>query len=77
MMPSFRLKGRVLSKSDKTNFKNNNGQFFKIEIMDREKMTIQGIFFKEACDKFFDLISVGKIYSFENGTVKTNKFSSK
>ncbi|CAK75901.1 unnamed protein product (macronuclear) [Paramecium tetraurelia] len=76
-MRGFKIKGRITSKSDKTQFKSGKGQLFSIEIIDSEKSTIQGVFFNNQCDKFYDLIDLGKVYYFENGQVKTNRYSSK
>ncbi|CAD8063102.1 unnamed protein product [Paramecium sonneborni] len=76
-MRGFKIKGRITSKSDITPFKSGKGKLFSIEIIDADKSTIQGIFFNQACDKFFDKVEIGKVYYFENGQIKTNRYSSK
>ncbi|CAD8057033.1 unnamed protein product [Paramecium primaurelia] len=76
-MRGFKIKGRVIQKSDITPFKNNKGHLFTIEIIDSEKQTISGVFFNTICEKFYDQIEIGKVYYFENGQVKTNRYSTK
>ncbi|CAK75533.1 unnamed protein product (macronuclear) [Paramecium tetraurelia] len=76
-MRGFKIKGRITSKTDITQFKNGKGYLFTIEIIDSDKQTIQGVFFNKLCDKFYDFIDIGKVYYFENASVKTNRYSSK
>ncbi|CAD8152671.1 unnamed protein product [Paramecium pentaurelia] len=76
-MRGFKIKGRITTKTDITQFKSGKGNLFSIEIIDSEKSTIQGVFFNAQCDRFYKEIEIGKVYYFENGQVKTNRYSSK
>ncbi|CAD8116619.1 unnamed protein product [Paramecium primaurelia] len=71
----FKIRGRVILKSNITQFKSGKGQLFQIEIIDQENLTISGIFFNKQCETFFEKIEIGKVYEFENGIIKTNRKS--
>lgn len=45
--------------------------------MDSENFVIGAAFFNSACTKFYNIIEKGKVYTFETGTIKTNKYLSK
>lgn len=45
--------------------------------MDSDAFVIGAAFFNSACTKFYNIIEKGKVYTFETGTIKTNKYTSK
>ena len=66
------IKARATQKSAIRTFSNarNEGKFFKCVLVDSRGDEIQATFFNSACDKFFDIVHQGKVYSFSGGTVK-------
>ncbi len=76
----FLIKVRVTAKSDiKTWNKggNNSGKLFSADLMDGEGEEIRATFFRDAVDKYYDIIEVGGVYYMSNGRVKmaNRKFS--
>ena len=61
----------LLRKITKT-WKNARGEgcLFSVELIDRDDGEIQGTFFNEACDDFYELIQEDKVYIFQGGCVK-------
>jgi len=54
------------------------GCLFKIELLDREGSAIEGTFYKDCVDVFFDRIEEGKVYRFGDASVANanKKFTS-
>jgi replication factor A1 len=46
------------------------GVLFSIDLLDSTGGEIRGTFFKDACEKFFNVLEEGKVYSFSGGTLK-------
>ena len=65
------IKARVTMKGDVKHWSNakGEGQLFSVEILD-SGMDIRATFFKEAVDKFFNLLEVDKVYCFSGGRLK-------
>jgi replication factor A1 len=65
------IKARVTSKSDIRTWANAKGEgsLFSVELLD-SSMDIRATFFKEAVDKFYSMLVVGKVYSFSGGRLK-------
>ena len=57
---------RVTSKGDKKRWNNAKGEgtLFSIDLLDEEGGEIRATFFKEACEKFYDVIQPQKVYTF-------------
>jgi replication factor A1 len=66
------IKARVTSKSDIKSWSNAKGEgtLFSIELLDAAGMDIRATFFKEAVDKFYPLLQVGKVYRMSGGKLK-------
>ncbi|XP_022105118.1 replication protein A 70 kDa DNA-binding subunit-like isoform X3 [Acanthaster planci] len=66
------IKARVSSKSAVRTWSNSRGEgkLFSMDLCDQSG-EIRATAFKDQCDKFFDLIEVGKVYFFSRGTLKT------
>lgn len=65
------IQARVTTKSDIRTWSNAKGEgsLFSVELLD-SSMDIRGTFFKEAVDKFYHVLEVGKIYTFAGGRLK-------
>lgn len=66
------LKARIVSKSDIRTWSNarGEGQLFSVELLDSSGMDIKGTFFKDAVDKFYNLLQVGQVYHISGGRIK-------
>jgi replication factor A1 len=66
------IQARVTMKSDVRTWSNAKGEgsLFSVELLDSSGMDIRGTFFKEAVDKFYHFLEVGKVYSFTGGRLK-------
>jgi replication factor A1 len=77
---NWTIKARVTSKSQLRTFANDRGQgkVFSVDLLDKDGGEIKASFFNSSCDKFFNEIDVGKIYTFSRGNVKVanKKYSS-
>ena len=69
---NWTIKARVTSKSQLRTFANDrgNGKVFSVDLLDKDGGEIKASFFNASCDKFFDQMEVGKIYTFSRGNVK-------
>ena len=69
---NWTIKARVTSKSQLRTFSNDrgNGKVFSVDLLDKDGGEIKASFFNSSCDKFFDQVEVGKIYTFSRGNVK-------
>mmetsp|Transcript_59561 Transcript_59561/g.118040 ORF Transcript_59561/g.118040 Transcript_59561/m.118040 type:complete len:727 (-) Transcript_59561:206-2386(-) len=67
----WRIKARVLTKSDIRRFSNarGEGQLFKIDIGDKSG-EISGTFFGKAVDKYYPMLQQGQVYVFSRAHVK-------
>jgi len=74
MSDDWRVKARILRKSDKRNWKSQKGEgtVFGIDIVDCNGTEMSCSFFNNSCDKWFDMIESGKTYVFSGGNVKMN-----
>ena len=69
----WKIKGRVIKKTDKRTFTKrdgNSGCVFNIHILDENNDRIQGIFFTEAANEFYEKVYMGKVYYFRGGDIK-------
>mmetsp|Transcript_114673 Transcript_114673/g.180525 ORF Transcript_114673/g.180525 Transcript_114673/m.180525 type:complete len:682 (+) Transcript_114673:54-2099(+) len=69
----WRIKARVTMKSDIRKFTNarGEGQFFKIELVDKDGGEITGTFFgKAAGDRYFNFLQQHQVYYFGKGSIK-------
>ncbi|XP_038058946.1 replication protein A 70 kDa DNA-binding subunit-like isoform X3 [Patiria miniata] len=66
------IKARVSNKSSVRTWSNSRGEgkLFSMDLCDQSG-EIRATAFKEQCDKFYDLIEVGKVYFISRGTLKT------
>lgn len=66
------LKARVVAKSDIRSWNNakGSGTLFSITLADEGGAEIRGTFFKDAATKWYDRITVGKVYTVTGGKVK-------
>ncbi len=72
----WRIKARVTKKCKKVSYQ--NGCLFKIELIDEEGTQIEGTFYKDTVELFYDKIDEGKIYSITKGQIThaNKKFTS-
>eukprot|EP00922_Rhytidocystis_sp_ex-Travisia-forbesii_P019462 GHVS01028807.1.p1 GENE.GHVS01028807.1~~GHVS01028807.1.p1 ORF type:complete len:508 (-),score=102.35 GHVS01028807.1:1107-2630(-) len=72
----WKLKARILDKSNKQNIRNGN-QLFHVDIVDKQGDVIRGKFWGEAAQKWHSVLEKGKVYSFKGGrvVVANKKFS--
>lgn len=68
----WRIKARVLTKSDVRKFNNarGEGQLFKIDLTDKSGGEISATFFGRSVDKYFEMIQTKQVYYFSRGSVK-------
>lgn len=66
------IRARITNKSDVRFWSNSRGEgkLFSVEMLD-ESGEIRATAFKEQCDKFYDMMEVGKVYYISRGTLKT------
>ena len=66
------IKARVVSKSDIRTWSNAKGEgsLFSFEVLDSSGVDIRATCFKEAVDKWYNFLSVGKVYTFSGGRLK-------
>ena len=73
-MNGWAIRAKVISKTPKRSFTNRTtGQpsgVFSAELMDEAGTTIEGTFWREAADKYYDTLEDGKVYIFARGSVK-------
>ena len=68
------IKARVIQKSTMRNYTNMKGpgKVFNCVLMDSCKDEIQGTFFNQAADRFYDMLIQGHVYSFSGGYIKSS-----
>ncbi|CAM9765032.1 unnamed protein product, partial [Phaeothamnion confervicola] len=66
------IKARVTSKGDIRAWSNQRGegQLFSIEMLDEAGGEIRATFFRDAVDKYYNMIEQGRVYTFSGGQVK-------
>ena len=66
------IKARVTSKSDIRYWSNAKGEgsLFSFELLDNSGMDVRATMFKEAVDKFYNMLEEGKVYTFSGGRLK-------
>lgn len=66
------IQGRITNKADIKTWSNSKGEgsLFSIEILDAAGSDIRATFFKEAVDKFYNMLEMSKIYTFTGGRLK-------
>ena len=66
------IKARVVSKSNIRTWSNSRGEgkLFSMDLVD-ESGEIRCTAFKDQCDKFYDMIEIGKVYYISRATMKT------
>jgi len=66
------IKARVTNKSDIRRWSNSRGEghLFSMDLID-ESGEIRATAFKAECDKFYDMIEIGKVYYITTGTLKS------
>ncbi|XP_076284159.1 replication protein A 70 [Lasioglossum baleicum] len=66
------IKARVVSKSDIRTWSNSRGEgkLFSMDLVD-ESGEIRCTAFKDQCDKFYDMLEIGKVYYISRATLKT------
>jgi len=73
-MNGWAIRAKVVSKTPKRSFTNKStGQpsgVFSAELLDEAGTSIEGTFWKEASDRYYDILEEGKVYIFARGNVK-------
>lgn len=71
-MHGWAVKAKVVSKGPKRSFtrKGAPSTVFTAELVDHQGTAIEGTFWKDAADKYYDLLEEGKVYVFARGSVK-------
>ncbi len=66
------IKARITSKTEMKRWSNakGDGTLFSIDLLDSQGGEIRATFFKEACDKFYNVLEEGKVYTFSQGVLK-------
>ena len=74
MSENWRIKARILKKSEKRTWKSARGEgnVFSIDIVDCNGTEMNCSFFNASCDKWSELLEAGKTYVFSGGNVKMN-----
>eukprot|EP00939_MAST-03C_sp_MAST-3C-sp1_P003866 g3866.t1 len=69
---SWTIKARVTSKGAKKTWNNARGEgvLFSVDLLDSDGGEIRGTFFKEAVDKFYDVLEADQVYTFSGGRIK-------
>lgn len=67
----WKIKARVITKSDIRRFSNarGEGQFFKVDLKDQSG-EVGAAFFGKACEKFYNVLAPGQVFTFAKGMVK-------
>jgi len=67
------IRARVTAKGDVRTWNNarGTGKLFSVTVVDAASTEIRATIFQEGVARFFDLLTVGRIYLFSNGKVKT------
>ena len=63
------IKARITKKGKVVSYQ--NGCLFKIELIDEDGTQIEGTFYKDSVEKFFDKIEEGKVYVITKGQIAT------
>eukprot|EP01138_Halocafeteria_seosinensis_P008597 gb/GECG01008787.1/.p1 GENE.gb/GECG01008787.1/~~gb/GECG01008787.1/.p1 ORF type:complete len:685 (+),score=106.24 gb/GECG01008787.1/:1-2055(+) len=71
-LQNWMIKVRVTNKSDVRHWKNAKGEgsLFSCDLLDEHGTEIRATFFKDAVDKFFEVIQEGKVYIMGGGRLK-------
>jgi replication factor A1 len=71
-LQNWMIKVRVTNKSDIRHWSNAKGEgsLFSCDLLDEHGTEIRATFFKDAVDKFFDVIHEGKVYFMGGGRLK-------
>ena len=66
------IRARITSKSDIRTWSNARGEgsLFSIDLLDSSGTDIRATMFKEAVDKFYNILEEGKVYTFSGGKIK-------
>jgi replication factor A1 len=66
------IKARVTGKSDVRRWSNQRGEGYlcSVDLLDEQGGEVRGTFFKEAVDKFCDMLQVNSVYTFSGGKIK-------
>jgi replication factor A1 len=66
------IKARITSKSDIRTWSNAKGEgsLFSIDLLDSSGLDVRATLFKEAVDKFYNILEVGKVYTLTGGRLK-------
>lgn len=67
------IRAKVLSKGPKRTFTNRSGvtsSVFSAELVDEEGTAIEGTFWRDAAEQYFDLLEENGVYTFSRGSVK-------
>ncbi|KAK8811359.1 hypothetical protein WA158_003093 [Blastocystis sp. Blastoise] len=72
MSQKWIIKARVTSKSDIRRWNNAKGEgsLFSVNLLDDSGAEIRATFFKEGVDKYFSVLTEGKVYTFSLGSVR-------
>ena len=71
-MSRWTIRARVTSKSPIKTWSNSRGEgrLFSVELLDASGTDIKGTFFKEAVDRFYEMLQVDKVYTLSGGKLK-------
>lgn len=73
-MNGWAIRAKVVSKGPKRSFNNRNtgaqSAVFSAELLDEAGTSIEGTFWREAADRYYDTLEDGKVYIFARGSVK-------
>lgn len=66
------IRARLTSKSDIRTWSNAKGEgsLFSVDLLDSSGMDIRATFFKEAVDKFYNMLEINKVYTLSGGRLK-------
>ena len=69
------VKARCSSKTDIKRYSNQRGEgrVFSFDLVDKDKGEIRCTGFNDQCDKFFDKVEAGKIYTLTKGSVRPKR----
>lgn len=66
------IRARVTNRSDIRTWSNARGEgsLFSVDMLDSSGVDIRGTFFKEAVDKYYNMVEEGKVFTFSGGRIK-------
>ena len=71
----FVIKVRLINKQNQREYtvKQQQGRYFKCDLLDNEGNKIKATFFNESCEKYYKILDEGRVYLVKDGKVSKNE----